>query len=67
MNWLEKIRSLPQGAKLRLMWTIAALVAILLVAVWIMSYRYYKHAPADSTLFQTLGRGFHDLKTNYGK
>jgi len=67
MHWLTKIQSLPQEKKIRIMWTVAGTVAIILVLLWILSAKWQKNVSGDQTLFQTLGQGFHNIKENYGK
>jgi len=67
MGWLEDIQKLPQEKKLRLMWMVAAAVAVILVLLWILSVRWQKRVASDQTLFQTIGQGIHNVKENYKK
>ena len=62
MNWIEKIRQKPRAEKLRIIWTVVIVAALLLIVVWVLSARYYKGVPKDTSLFQTIGQGFHDVK-----
>ncbi|HYV33465.1 MAG TPA: hypothetical protein VE973_01280 [Candidatus Limnocylindria bacterium] len=67
MNWLQKIQHKPQEVKLQIMWTVAIVVAVLLVIVWIVSARYYKKVPKDTSAFKTIEQGVNDVKENYKK
>jgi len=67
MNWLQKIQAKPQAEKMRIIWTVVIVAAVLLILVWIISSKFHKQTGTDTTLFQTIGRGFHDVKNNYGK
>ncbi|MBI5530749.1 MAG: hypothetical protein HY918_04640 [Candidatus Doudnabacteria bacterium] len=67
MSWIQNIQNKTQAEKLRIIWAVAIVVGILLIAVWVISYRMHKNAPADTTLFQTIGRGFKDVKDNFKK
>lgn len=39
MSWIQTIRQKPQEYKLRLLWTIVLIVAVLLLAAWIVFSR----------------------------
>jgi len=67
MNWLQKIQNKPQAVKLRIIWTVAVIVGILLIITWVISARYYKRTNKDTTLFQTIGQGVTDFKNNFRK
>ena len=67
MNLIENIRNKPRTEKIKIMWIVAIITAILLIGVWIISARYYKNHPADKTLFETIGKGIKDVKENYKK
>ncbi len=67
MSWLEKIQKKSNTEKMRLMWTVLIISAILLVILWILTSKISKNLPKDTTLFQTVGKGFKDIKNNYGK
>jgi predicted permease len=67
MNIIEKIRQKPQAEKLKIIWTVAIITAILLIIVWIISARYYKRADKDTTFFQTIGQGIKDVRENFRK
>ena len=49
------------------MWTIGIIVAIILIVIWVISAHYQKNVVEDTSLFQTIGQGFHNLKSNYKK
>lgn len=67
MPWLQKIQTQPQAVKLKIIWTVAISVGILLIVVWIISSRFHKNVAGDTTLFKAIGQGLKDVKQNYGK
>lgn len=67
MSWIDNIRNKPQAEKIRIIWGVVIIALVLLVLLWILTSRIGKNSPADTTLFQTLGRGFKDLRNNYKK
>ncbi len=67
MSWLEKIRSLNPAAKLKFIWVICGLVVLLLILVWVASAKFHKNIIKDISLFQTISKGFRDVKDNYKK
>ena len=62
MNIIQKIQNKPRAEKLRVIWTVVIVVSIMLIAVWVVSARYYQNVPKDTSLFQTIGQGFHNVK-----
>ena len=52
---------------MRIIWMTTAAVVVVLISIWIISARYYKNVPEDTTLFQSIGKGVKDVKDNYGK
>ena len=67
MKFLQTIRSKPQEEKVRVIWAVLVAVTILLILVWILTARYSKRLSGDMSLLQTIGRGLHDVRTNYNK
>jgi hypothetical protein len=67
MSWIEKVRQKPQEQKIRLIWTVVILAAIALIILWIVLGRYSRSLPRDTSIFQTIGKGFKDVKENYNK
>ncbi len=67
MNWLEKIRSMPHKEKTRLVWIIVIVTTVVLVTLWVITAKINKNVNKDTSLFQTISRGFKDLKENYKK
>lgn len=65
MKWLENIRRQPYEKKVRLIWTIAIITTVFLIILWVISNRFRKSIPADTTFFDTIGRGIHDIGKNY--
>ncbi len=64
MKWLEEIRQQSYHKKIRLIWIIAGITLALLIVVWIVSLKFGKKTARDTTLFDTIGRGFQDAKDN---
>lgn len=67
MSLLEKIRKKPQDEKVRLIWIIAGICGILLLALWGLTSKVSRKLPKDTTLFQAIERGIKDVKDNYNK
>jgi len=67
MSWIERIRTKPQEEKIRIVWTVVIVAAIILLGLWIILAHYSRSLPKDTTLFDTLGRGFKDIRDNYKK
>jgi Tfp pilus assembly protein PilN len=67
MSWLENIRKKPQQEKIRIIWTVSIVVFILLIALWVVTSNLTKNQPRDTSLLQTIGQGFHNIKKNYKK
>ncbi len=65
MGIIEKIRSKPHEEKIKIMWGIIILTALLLIALWIISAKFNNRTNKDTTLFQTIGQGIKDIKDNY--
>lgn len=67
MQTLDKIRQQPPQKKIRMIWICCGIAVILLIVLWAVTWRFRKNVPRDTSLFETLGRGVHDLKNNYNK
>jgi predicted permease len=67
MSLIEKIQKKPQAAKVRLIWTITIVVVAIMIIVWVISSKFSKRTPTDTTLFQTAGQGFKDVQKNFKK
>jgi hypothetical protein len=67
MNWIEKVRQKPQEEKIRLIKTAVIAAAIILAALWVLTSRFSKNTPKDTTLFQTIGQGIKDVRNNFRK
>lgn len=65
MSWLENIRKKTYHEKMRIIWTVIVITVILLIVVWIVTARVQKSLPKDTTFFQTIVRGFHDVGQQY--
>ncbi|MBI3232192.1 MAG: hypothetical protein HYZ51_03890 [Candidatus Doudnabacteria bacterium] len=62
MSLLEKIRNKPYEEKIRLIWAICAVTALILAIVWILTSRIKQDLPKDTSLFQTIGSGVKNLR-----
>ena len=67
MSWIEKIKQKPQAVKVRIIWTVSIIVVIFLIIVWVISLRFEKNVPKDTSLFKAIGQGIHNVKENYNK
>lgn len=67
MNLIEKIRQKPQEEKIKIIWLAVLIAAALLAALWAVTAKISKSTPKDISLFQTLGKGFKDIRDNYKK
>ncbi len=67
MPLLENIRKQPHHKRIRLIWICVGVAAIVLIILWVVTWRFRKEVPRDTTLFDTIGRGFNDLQDNYNK
>jgi hypothetical protein len=67
MPFIEKIQKLPDAKKMKIIWTIAGVVVILMIIVWVISAKYKKNIQKDTTLFKSIEQGIKDVKENYKK
>ena len=67
MGLIKTIQNQPREVKIKIMWAIAALVAIFLIVIWIISYKFYKRATPDNTVSKAFTQGIQDVKDNFGK
>jgi len=52
---------------MKIMWTVAAVVVILMIIVWIISAHFQKNVAKDTSLFNTIGQGIHNIRESYSK
>jgi flagellar basal body-associated protein FliL len=67
MSYIEHLRNQPREKKIRIIWIAVGIAVIVMVILWAATWHYRKQVPKDMTLFDTIGRGFNDLKDNYNK
>ena len=67
MDWINKVRNKPQEEKIRIVWIVVIVAAVVLLGLWIILAHYSRSLPKDTTLFDTLGQGFKDIRDNYKK
>ena len=65
MSWIENIRQKPHEQKVRIIWTVSLIVLVLLVILWVFTSRIGKRNNMDTSVFQTIGRGIHDVGEQY--
>jgi hypothetical protein len=64
---LQHIRNQPKEKRIRIIWICAGIMVIVLLLVWALTAHVRKNTAGDTSLFQTLDRGFNDFKDNYNK
>jgi len=62
MRWLEEVRKKPRAEKIKLIWRITGIAAIILVITWILIGRYGTSAKKDTSLFKSIGNGISNFK-----
>ena len=62
MNWLEKVRLEPKEKRLRILWTIVLIAAILLIIAWIIIGNYSQGAKGDTSLFQAANQAMQKIR-----
>lgn len=67
MSIIQNIQKKSQKQKITIMWTIAGVVAVLLIIVWVLSSRFHKNVAKDTSLFDTISQGLKEVKNNYKK
>jgi len=67
MNFIQKIQNKTTAEKMRIIWIVVIIAAILLVGIWIISAKYYKNTDKDTTFFESIGNGVKEVKDNYKK
>ena len=56
MKWLDDVRNKPYEQRVRFVWTVVAVTAVILVVIWVVTWRVQKNLPKDTTLFDTIHR-----------
>ncbi len=67
MSFIESLRQKPREQKIKLVWLAAFMALCFMLIVWVATSGLNKQTQADTTLFQTVGRGIKDIKENYKK
>ena len=67
MGLIERLQKKSHSEKIRIIWGAVIITAALLVLVWVLTSRYSKNVPKDTSLFQVIYRGFGDVKNSFGK
>ena len=67
MSLIEHIRQKSHAQKVRLIWTIVIVSILMLIILWVFTSKISSTVPKDTSLFDTIRQGFHDIKDNYKK
>ena len=67
MGLIERLQKKSHSEKIRIIWAAVIIMAALLVLAWVLTSRYSKNVPKDTSLFQVIYRGFGDVKNSFGK
>jgi hypothetical protein len=62
MSWLEKVRQKSREEKIKLIWQLTAVVAVLLIILWILIGSYSNGSKKNNDLFNTVGNSFKNFK-----
>ena len=65
MSFIETIQKKSNTEKTRLIWIAVIVVAVLLLILWIFTTKIPKALPKDTSIFQTFGKGVHDIRQQY--
>ena len=67
MHLLESIRNKTPEQKMRIIWTIVAVAAVILILLWIFTSKIYSDSSADISIFHTIGKGVKDVQSSFKK
>lgn len=67
MGLFKSLREKTHKEKVRIIWIVMVVTALLLIVAWIIANRYSKNSPRDTSLFQVIYRGFGDVKNSLKK
>ena len=67
MALLSSLQKKTHKEKVRIIWIVAGVTALLLLAAWIITSRYSKNSPKETSVFQVISRGFGDVKNSLKK
>ncbi|MDB4939741.1 MAG: hypothetical protein JWO40_166 [Candidatus Doudnabacteria bacterium] len=62
MAWLENVRKKSREEKIKLIWQITAIAAVVLIILWILVGRYNDSTKKNTDLFKTIGTGIKSFK-----
>ena len=65
MKWLENVQSKPNHEKIKIVWTICGIVAVLLLVFWIIIGNYRYNTKMDFSQFEEVGKGFDEFKGEF--
>ena len=61
MSFLEKIRNKPHAQKVRLIWIVCIIVALVMAVVWVFTSKLGQNMPKDTSLFHAIKDGVKNL------
>lgn len=67
MQWLENLRKKSQQEKIRLIWIVAIVAAVILIVLWILTSRIAQSLPKDTSLFQSIKQEFKVVRDSLTK
>ena len=67
MSLLESIRNKTSEQKMRIIWIVVAIAATILILLWILTSKIYSDSSADTSIFQTIGKGIKDVQSSFKK
>ena len=65
MSIIETIRNKPTHQKMKIIWGVVIVAALLLVAAWISTSRMRKNLPKDTSIFKTISNGIRNISEQY--
>ena len=65
-QWLQNLRQKSQAEKFRLFWAVIGISLVVLIILWVITAPYSSRPEkANTVLFDTLGKGIHDVKESF--
>lgn len=65
MNWIEKIQNKPLAQKMRIIWTAAVVIAILMIMIWIIVIKIFHKKVPSAYLFINSRQQFNEDQKYY--
>ncbi len=65
MNFIDNIRQKPQAVKLKIIWTLAGLITIALILIWIISVKINNRYGSLTNIFANMHKKFNSEQQSY--